>query len=105
MPCSCRIGTATRNETTTATRLSTKVTPPSTTALAASTWPRRGVAANVVRIMPRRYSEVREQGADADQRHQPGDDADERALDHVVVRRLRADLALADDRVGAVALR
>src|SRR5215469_9329961 len=36
----------------------TNVTAASTTALAASTRPRRGVAANVVRISPRRYSAV-----------------------------------------------
>lgn len=34
------------------------VTAASTTALAASTRPRRGLAANVVRISPRRYSAV-----------------------------------------------
>ena len=34
----------------------TKATAPITTALAASTAPRRGVAASVVRIRPRRYS-------------------------------------------------
>src|SRR5580704_4976494 len=37
---------------------STNVTAPSTTALAASTRPRRGVAARVTRIRPRRYSAV-----------------------------------------------
>jgi len=36
----------------------TKVTPPMTIAFAASTRPRRGLAANVVRIIPRRYSVV-----------------------------------------------
>ena len=35
-----------------------KVTAPSTTALAASTRPRRGLAASVTRIRPRRYSAV-----------------------------------------------
>ena len=36
----------------------TKVARPITTALAASTRPRRGLAASVVRIRPRRYSAV-----------------------------------------------
>jgi len=36
----------------------TKVTAPITMAFAARTWPRRGVAANVVRTRPRRYSAV-----------------------------------------------
>ena len=36
----------------------TKVTAPATMALAASTRPRRGLAASVMRIMPRRYSAV-----------------------------------------------
>ena len=35
-----------------------KVTEPMTMALAARTWPRRGLAAKVTRIRPRRYSAV-----------------------------------------------
>ena len=42
-----------------ATRPSTNATAAATMALAASTWPRRGVAASVVRIRPRRYSAVK----------------------------------------------
>ena len=41
-----------------ATRPTTKVTAASTMALAASTWPRLGLATRVVRIRPRRYSAV-----------------------------------------------
>ena len=43
-------------ETAAATRPMTNATAPITTALAASTAPRRGVAASVVRMRPRRYS-------------------------------------------------
>ena len=61
-----------------ATSPTTKTTPPSTTAFAASTRPRCGLAANVVRIRPRRYSEVmksdaeRDDGDQPDQRRRPG---------------------------------
>ena len=47
-------GTATAS----ATSPTTKVTEPMTTALAARTRPRRGLAVSVTRIRPRRYSEV-----------------------------------------------
>ena len=52
-------GTPTAIETTAAISPVTKATAPITTALAASTAPRRGVAASVVRIRPRRYSELK----------------------------------------------
>ena len=45
-----------------------------------------------------------EEDADRDEGHQPGDDADQRHLDHVVVRRLRTDLARADHGVDTVGL-
>ena len=49
-------GTPTAIEITAAISPVTKATAPITTALAASTAPRRGVAASVVRMRPRRYS-------------------------------------------------
>ena len=64
-----------------ATSPATNATAPITTALAASTRPRRGLGANVVRIRPRRYSAVMNSAADHDQHDQPGEGADEGALD------------------------
>lgn len=52
------IGSATTRETNSATSPTRNVTRPITSALATRTRPRRGCAASVVRIMPRRYSAV-----------------------------------------------
>ena len=58
-----------------ATSPATKVTAPITMAFAASTRPRRGLAASVTRIRPRRYSAVMNIGRDHDHRDQPGERA------------------------------
>src|SRR5258706_112043 len=57
-PCSRSVGNASTKAATTPTRLTAYDETPRTSAFAARTRPRRGVAAKVVRIKPRRYSEV-----------------------------------------------
>ena len=62
-PFSRRRGWLIRNAGTAAATPVTKASAPSTTAFAASTRPRRGVAVNVVRMMPRRNSVVMNKAA------------------------------------------
>src|SRR5918994_3239772 len=57
-PLSCNTGTARKKAVTLAASPMRNVTAPATNDFATSTWLRRGAAANVVRIMSRRYSEV-----------------------------------------------